>query len=61
MANATNITNATNSGTIHLLSHLIIFAACLLRVIPKCAQRVASYPTSYYLNGNTANHKVLRT
>jgi hypothetical protein len=33
MANATKATNATNSGIIHLLSHLHIFVFWLLEVI----------------------------
>ena len=45
MAKAASVTNATNNGTIHLLSHLFILALCLLTVIQACTQRVASYPT----------------
>jgi hypothetical protein len=32
MAKAAKVTNATNNGTIHLLSHLLILASCLLTV-----------------------------
>jgi hypothetical protein len=46
MAKAAKVTNATNNGTIHLLSHLVILASCLLTVIQDCTQRVGSFPTN---------------
>ena len=50
MDNATNVINATSSGTIHLLSHALILASWLLTVFNNA-------PREFLLSDSLISHR----